>query len=164
LLDKKSGKNFSMGDGISPARTQSTTGILTTAKVNPSRDQYTSPSYKAEYERGLSYFQQKRYKDAISVFEQLLDIDSRTGYSDNAQYWIGESFYALRRYQEALRAFEKVFTFPNSNKNDYAQYKIAQCYYMLGNKPRANQEFQTFLNNYPNSELDSFAKRYLTRL
>ncbi len=120
--------------------------------------------YKRTYQRGLELFHQKRYDEAIQVFEQLLATDLNHPLADNAQYWIGECYYAMGKYQKAIMAFEKVFTFRNSNKNDYAQFKIGQCYYMLGNKQRARQEFQQLVDNYPDSELIGRAKDYLARM
>jgi TolA-binding protein len=123
-----------------------------------------SGSYVDDYENALSLFHQHRYRDALNAFEDLLARDMNNKYSDNAQYWIGECQYALGRYREAILAFEKVFTFRFSNKNDYAQFKIGQCYYQLGQKERARQEFQNFLDNYPESELNSRARQYLAEL
>ncbi len=123
-----------------------------------------SGEYKQMYQKGLNLFHQKRYDEAIQVFEQLLATDLNHPLADNAQYWIGECYYAMGKYQKAIMAFEKVFTFRNSNKNDYAQFKIGQCYYMLGNKQRARQEFQQLLDNYPDSELINRAKDYLARM
>ena len=70
----------------------------------------------------------------------------------------------MGRYREAIMAFEKVFTFKFSNKNDYAQFKIGQCYYQLGDKQRARREFQELLDNYPDSELVPRAREYLSKL
>ncbi len=122
------------------------------------------PSYVSKYERGLKIFHDRKYREALEVFEQLLATDTNNDYSDNAQYWIGECYYALGHYQEAIMAFEKVFTFKFSNKNDYAQFKIGQCYFMIGNQARAEQEFQQFLDNYPESQLNQRAREYLAQL
>ncbi len=120
--------------------------------------------YEAQYKHGLELFHQRKYREALSVFEKLLAIDTNNNLADNAQYWIGECYYAMGRYKEAIIAFEKVFTFKFSNKNDYAQFKIGQCYYKLGDRERARQEFQELLDNYPNSELVTRAKEYLAQL
>jgi TolA-binding protein len=164
LQSRESGSLASSQETNFPTGVPSAPGLLSRVMATPGTGRYASASYKTEYERGLSYFHQKQYNNAISVFEQLLAVDTQNDYSDNAQYWKGESYYALGKFQEAIMAFEKVFTYRFSNKNDYAQYKIAQCYYRLGNKQRAGQEFQAFLDNYPKSELVTNANRYLARL
>lgn len=123
-----------------------------------------SPEYIAKYEEGLALFRERKYRDALAVFEQLIAQDVENDYSDNAQYWVGECLFALGRYQDAIIAFEKVFTYRFSNKNDYAQFKIGQCYFKLGDKQRARLEFQQFLDNYPKSELIGRAEEYLAQL
>ncbi len=123
-----------------------------------------SDSYVARYQQALSLFRDHRYREALSMFEELLATDTSNDYSDNAQYWIGECLYAMGRYREAIMAFEKVFTFRFSNKNDYAQFKIGQCYYKLGDMARARQEFQQLIDNYPDSELVARAREYLAQM
>ena len=121
-------------------------------------------SYESEYNAAFNLFQQRRYRDAIKAFEALLAKSTTHSLSDNAQYWIGECYYALGDYSAAIVAFEKVFTFKNSNKNDYAQFKIGQCYYMLKDYNRARQEFQKLIDNYKNSNLISYAEKYLNKM
>ncbi len=125
---------------------------------------FSMADYEAQYKHGLELFHQRKYREALSVFEKLLATDTSNDLADNAQYWIGECYYAMGRYKEAIIAFEKVFTFKFSNKNDYAQFKIGQCYYQLGDRERARREFQELLDNYPNSELAARAREYLAQL
>ncbi|MCH7955206.1 MAG: tetratricopeptide repeat protein, partial [Candidatus Marinimicrobia bacterium] len=75
--------------------------------------------------------------------------------SDNAKYWIGESYFGIGNYTKALSAFEVVLTYPQSNKNDYAQFKIGLCLLKLKKEPQAYAAFQSFIDSYPESELMS---------
>lgn len=120
--------------------------------------------YERTYNRGLDLFHSAQYQAAIDAFESLLAQDRNHSLADNAQYWIGECNYALGNYRAAILAFEKVFTFPQSNKNDYAQYKLGLCYYKLGDYPRAKEEFQNLMDNYSNPELIDRAQDYLAQL
>ncbi len=119
---------------------------------------------KQQYDAAMRAFNSRRYREAIPMFEAILDQDMNHSLSDNAQYWIGECYYALGDYRAAILAFEKVFTFKNSNKNDYAQFKLGMCYYKLNERERARQEFQTLVDNYPKSSLISRARQYLAGL
>ncbi len=121
-------------------------------------------AYQSRYEQALSLFNERRYREAIQIFQQLIDQNDRHPLADNAQYWIGECYYMLGDYQAAVLAFEKVFLFPQSNKNDYAQYKLGLSYYRMGNRERAREEFQRLLDNYPDSPLVDKAKEYLAQL
>ena len=120
--------------------------------------------YEQRYQDGFNLFQNRQYRDAISVFESLLASKTTHSLSDNAQYWIGESQYALGDYRAAILAFEKVFTFSQSNKNDYAQFKLGQCYFHLRENERALQEFQSLLDNHKESALIDKAQQYMARL
>lgn len=81
--------------------------------------------------------------------------------ADNAQYWIGECYYSLKNYQRAIIEFEKVFSFPNSNKNDDAQFKLGLCYAAIGNRVKAREEFQRLIDYFPKSEYVTRAKQFL---
>jgi len=51
---------------------------------------------------GIRYFQRQDYQNAISLFEQVLDIDSTAIY---AYYYIGESYRLMGNKTKALEAF-----------------------------------------------------------
>jgi len=119
--------------------------------------------YVQNYQSALDLFHERRYQEAITEFEQLLAVDSSHPYADNAQYWIGECYYAMGKYNEAIMAFEKVQSFPKSNKNDYALFKLGQCYMKLGNIESARREFQQLIDTYPESELAPRARKYLSQ-
>ena len=120
--------------------------------------------YKMQYDQALAMFNDRNYEGAVRAFENLLKADTQNSLSDNVQYWIGESHYQTRQYKQALLDFEKVFTFPKSNKNDYAQYKIAMCYVRMGNKARAREELERFIINYPKSPIMNKAQDLLNRI
>jgi TolA-binding protein len=81
--------------------------------------------------------------------------------ADNCQYWIGECYYGLRQYQKAIIEFQKVFAYSATDKHDDAQLMIGLSYFRLGQRDQAQSEFQTFLNNFADSEYSSIARRYV---
>ena len=107
------------------------------------------------YKTALTYYFESNYEESIKSFERLINFDDSHELSDNAQYWIGESYFGLGNYTRALSAFEVVLTYPQSNKNDYAQFKIGLCLLKLKKEPQAYAAFQSFINSYPESELMS---------
>jgi|GEM_PF-589677 len=117
--------------------------------------------YKREYTRAKELYQAGNRREAQSIFESLLAANPRHSYASNAQYWIGESHFANRDYRAAIIAFEKVFTYKNSNKNDYAQFMLGRCYIKLNDKDRARIEFQTLLDNYSDSPTVARAEKIL---
>ena len=120
--------------------------------------------YQQRYDEGFNLFQSRNYKAAIEIFEALLASDAGNNLSDNAQYWIGESHYALGQYKAAVIDFEKVFTFPKSNKNPDAQFKLGLCYLRLGDREKAREEFQRLLDVYPKSAYVNRAQQHLGEL
>jgi tol-pal system protein YbgF len=127
-------------------------------------DNINEQEYTDLYQQGLNLFNNHQYKEAITVFKRLIASNDNYSLSDNAQYWIGESNYMLGNYKAAILDFEKVFTYPKSNKNDYAQFKLGKCYLRLGDKQRAREEFQRFLDQYPKSPLRAKAQKELEKL
>ena len=111
--------------------------------------------FEAMYKSALALYFNYEYEDAIIAFDELGVLDDSNPLSDNAQYWKGESYYGLGEWGNALSAFETVLTYPQSNKNDYAQFKIGPCLLKMDNKAQANAAFQTLLESYPDSELIS---------
>lgn len=107
------------------------------------------------YKTALAFYFEKNYEESIKSFERLINFDDSHDLSDNAQYWIGESYFGIGNYTRALSAFEVVLTYPQSNKNDYAQFKIGLCLLKLKKEPQAYAAFQSFINSYPESELIS---------
>jgi tol-pal system protein YbgF len=120
--------------------------------------------YQQRYQEALDAFHGHNYSQAVEMFESLLASSSTNSLSDNAQYWIGESWYALRKYDTAIAAFHKVFTFPKSNKNPDAQFKLGLCYVRKGDSTKAREEFQRVLDLYPNSDYSKRVQSHLSSL
>ena len=118
-------------------------------------------SYREKYLQALSLHQNNQNEDSIDLFRQLIAEDMKNKLADNAQYWIGECYYSLKNYQRAIIEFEKVFSFPDSNKNDDAQFKLGLCYVAIGNREKAREEFQRLIDYFPNSEYVTRAKQFL---
>lgn len=116
------------------------------------------------YAEARNLYEQRRYGEAMHLFETLLAENNQSNYADNCQYWIGECYYGLGQYAQAIAAFEKVFTFPRSNKNDAALLKIGLCYLRLDDRQQARSAFEQLIANYPSSQYVSYARRYLSRL
>ena len=116
------------------------------------------------YKTAISSYFDREYVNAIKYFEKLISVDDSHDLSDNAQYWIGEAYFALGQYEDAMGTFELVLTYPQSNKNDYAQFKIGLCLLKLDKRTQASAAFQSFLDSYPNSELVSRVETLQNRM
>ena len=117
-----------------------------------------------DYQTGLATYQNRDYKQAVATFEDLLLRGENNSYIDNCQYWIGESYYGLGNYNQAVVEFTKVFAFMKSNKSDDAQLKLGLCYWKLGDKDKAREEFQRLMSDYPQSEYIQKAEQFISSL
>ena len=116
------------------------------------------------YKTAISSYFDGEYSNAIQYFQKLISVDDSHDLSDNAQYWIGEAYFALGQYEDAMGTFELVLTYPQSNKNDYAQFKIGLCLMKLDKRTQANAAFQSFLDSYPDSDLVSRVETLQNRM
>ena len=147
------------------SKDQKISELETDVTRNAKYEQYSaSGDYREDYQIAFSEYNNRDYKTAINRFEALLSRDSNNSLSDNCQYWIGESYYGLGNFNQAIVEFTKVFSFNNSNKLDAAQLKLGLCYWKLGDKSKAREEFERLISNYPKSEYVEKAEYFLSRL
>jgi len=121
-------------------------------------------NYKQDYQAALQEYYNRNYKTAIKMFEELLAIDSSNSLADNCRYWIGECYYGLGNFNQAIIEFTKVFSFAKSNKMADAQLKLGLCYWRLGDRARAAEEFERLINDYPDSEYVDKAREFLAKI
>jgi len=131
---------------------------------SPSASFPSSGTFKEKYNRALELYNNRKYQQAIDIFNELLALNESNSLVDNCQYWKGESYYGMGDYNQAILEFNKVFMFNDSNKLDDAQLKLGLCYIQLGDKQKARSEFEKLLANYPDSEYVERAQRYLSQL
>lgn len=120
--------------------------------------------YLQRYAEARNLYEQRRYTDAIALFQEVLNENDKSSYADNCQYWIGECYYGLGKFEQAIAEFEKVFKFPRSNKSDASTLKLGLCYVRLNDRQQARSWFEQLLARYPNSPYVANAQKYLTKL
>lgn len=116
------------------------------------------------YEQALQIFRARKYQEAATMLQGILDAGTPPGLEDNCHYWLGECSYAVKNYNDALEHFQHVFTYNVSEKKDDAQIMIANCYLGLGNKAKAKAEYQKLIDKYPASPYAKRAKERLGKL
>jgi TolA-binding protein len=113
------------------------------------------------YEGAVSLARKKNYRDAMSEMQTLLNTGIKDDYADNCHYWLGECSYQLKEYSQAIQHFQHVQGYKFSEKKDDAQLMIAQSYERLGDKLKAQAEYQKLVEMYPTSEYVKRAKSKL---
>ena len=125
--------------------------------------QITDEEYTQKYIDALADYQNAEWENSLNGFGFLIHVNKNHDLADNCQYWIGEIYYALMDYEKSINEFGKVFSFPNTNKGDDAQFKMGLCYMNIGKIDEAIIEFKKILNSYPNSEYYVRAKNYINQ-
>ncbi len=116
------------------------------------------------YQQALHLFHSRKYQEASSTFQSILDAGSGGNLEPNCYYWLGECAYATKNYNDAIGDFQKVFGYARTTKKDDAQMMIANCYSAMGNKTKAKAEYQKLVSKYPASPYVKRAKAKLKQL
>jgi tol-pal system protein YbgF len=112
----------------------------------------------ATYEGALKAFGEKKYDEAIKMFETLLTGGIADDMADNCHYWIGESYFGMKQYKEAMKHLEMVFQYKASEKKGDATYMIGRCYEASGDKEKAKEAYEKVTKDYPTSNSVKKAK------
>jgi len=112
----------------------------------------------ASYEAAFQLFSEKKYDEAIQMYQAVLDGGISEDLADHCHYWMGESYFGKKEYQEALKHFEAVLQYKSLEKKADAQFMIAQCYERLGDKGKAKEAYEKVVKDYPTSEKVQKAK------
>ena len=120
----------------------------------------TSEEVKA-YEAAVDLAKARKFREAMSEMQTLLNTGIKEDYADNCHYWLGECSFQLKDYAAAIPHFQVVLGYKFSEKKDDAQLMIAQSYERLGDKAKAKAEYQKLVEQYPTSEYVKRAKAKL---
>jgi len=115
-------------------------------------------------------FGNKDYQDAQNQFKILTLNYPGATFVDEAQFYLAESHFALKEYIIASDEYKRLARlYPKSQYLDDALYKIAMSDFKLSPKPALDQKytvsamenFQRFIEDFPNSELAAEAEKNL---
>ena len=111
------------------------------------------------------------WRDLVSEFQQVIDIDTQGRFADNAQYAIASSWiWSIKTGdpeapQQAIEALQKlVRTYPNSQYVPHAHYWLGRCYDYINKDYQAITQYQIVESRYADSELLEPAQLELARL
>jgi outer membrane protein assembly factor BamD len=115
----------------------------------------------AEFERAMSFYNTRKFNQAIEAFQRILFYHASSEYVDDAQYWLGRTYLEQKQYDQAIIEFDYLIrNFPNSAQLEDAHFFQAKAY--LHNAPSYDKDltelekairlFDEFLTRYPNSK------------
>lgn len=132
-----------------------------------------SQDYELWYSEALKYYEQEDYTRASTLLGELINLYRGTDKAEEINYVYANCLYGLNNNITAGHYYrEFVKNFPASDKAEDCQFMSAITYYNMSPKPRldqtpteqAIQEFQLFINMYPNSSRVEEATRLMDEL
>ncbi len=122
-----------------------------------------NPSESDLYEMGFVSANLKKYDEAVSYYNQLLNTNSAT--SQNAYYQLGNAYLEVGKKQEALSAFRSAYQMTYDPKvQQLAHLQYAKLSYELGNPfESASNVIQNYIKKYPSSSETSEMKSLLVK-
>ncbi|MBI4546514.1 MAG: outer membrane protein assembly factor BamD [Ignavibacteriae bacterium] len=130
-------------------------------------------SAEDRFELGKKKFEEEDYLEAISDFEIIKLQYPGSAVADDAQFYLAECRFNMEEYLFAAEEYLSLRrSMPASSFVPLAQYKVGLCYYRLSPKSsldqkytyRAIDEFQAFLEYYPQHEMASEAEAKIKEL
>lgn len=124
------------------------------SKIEKSKD----PDYKMA--KAEEYYQNKKYRNAQTLYEQLFPVFKGTQKFEDLYYKWAYCYYNMGLYRDAENLFKGFLeVFPNSTKAEEVDYMRAYCYYKQSakleleqvNTMKAMGMMQTFINTHPGS-------------
>jgi len=120
-----------------------------------------SKDYDYKLTKADEYFNNKKYRQAQQLYEELFPVFKGTQKFEDLYYKYAYCFYNDGFYRDAENLFKGYLeVFPNSVKAEEVDYMRAYCYYKLSPKVELEQVntlkamgmMQTFINTHPGSE------------
>ena len=122
-----------------------------------------NPSESDLYEMGFVAAHLKKYDEAVSYYNQLLNSNSAT--SQNAYYQLGNAYLEVGKKQEALSAFRSAYQMTYDAKvQQLAHLQYAKLSYELGNPFESpSNVIQSYIAKYPQSSETAAMKSLLVK-
>lgn len=114
-----------------------------------------------KYQAALRYYADKKYYQALQLLDELIVVFRATPKGEEVYYYYAKSYYGSGDYLNAAYHLSNfVKTYPNSRYAEECLFLNAYCYYLdspiysLDQKSTldAIQQFQLFINKYPQSD------------
>lgn len=126
-----------------------------------------------KYDAAVKYFENKKYYNALQLFEELIVVLKGTDKAESSYYYYCLSYFYTGDYTSAAYHFNNFAqTFPMSAKAEDALFYNAYCYYLDSPPSSLDQQssldairqFQLFINKYPTSQRVAECNKYIDEL
>lgn len=117
------------------------------------------------YRQAFDLLKAAKYDQAITAYQQFLQLYPNGEYADNARYWVGEAHYVTRNFDKALIEFNRLLELhPASSKRADTELKIGYIFYEQGKWAEARQLLSQVATSASSSTAARLAKTRLDRM
>lgn len=132
-----------------------------------------NPDIEVRYQYAKKYFEEGKYNRAATLLEDVVRMKRGSTEGSEALYMMAQSYYRMKDYVTASAYFKNYYTtYPRGEYAELSKYYGAYGLYLESPDPRldqsdtyeAMQQFQDFIETYPQSELKDDAQNALFEL
>lgn len=107
---------------------------------------------KINYRYGLTFYQAKKYKEAINIWQKMQILHAGSYFGAKAAYKTAWAIYKQGQLKNATTAFNSfISNYPNSYLVPFALLKKANILYMLNQYNEAIINYKKIIDKYPDS-------------
>ena len=128
----------------------------------------TLSSPETIYEKGVEYYRNEKYRDAIPLFQRVKEEYPLSKYALLAELGIADSYFSEDQFIEAETAYSEFTSLHPTNPNlPYVIYQLGMCHYkqlMLIDRDqsetiKAKKEFERLTSQFPSSKFSALSER-----
>jgi len=138
---------------------------LTKGDVLPTAQQPNVAEEQKIYQSAYNLIKQKKYNDAVTVLQKMLNKYPSGQFASNAHYWLGELFGLLGKNDDALSEFSVIVkTYPRSPRISDAQLKVGLILASQLKWSDAKLALKRVINQYPGTSSAKVATEQLKQI
>ncbi|OGF45531.1 MAG: hypothetical protein A2452_10195 [Candidatus Firestonebacteria bacterium RIFOXYC2_FULL_39_67] len=123
--------------------------VLESFDQEETKDTHDKMVTQSQYEIADSLFNQKKYTEALSLYEKYANDNSEDVLAPEALYRSGLCYYRLEYYSNAIKSWENlVEKYKNDKKAPEALYQVADTYFRAQKYTEAVTAFRKLIANY----------------
>ncbi|MEN9918410.1 MAG: outer membrane protein assembly factor BamD [Bacteroidota bacterium] len=129
-----------------------------------------STDYEKKYTYAKKYFDEKKYSRAITLLEEVVPIFKGTSHAQESAFLLAQSYFYDKDYTTATQFYAAYYnTYPKGEYAELARFNAAYGLYLdspdakldQSSTYKSMQQFQNFLEMYPQSEKKEQVRGYL---
>lgn len=150
---------------LKPVAETPDTVVADTETTKPTADQPNVAEEQQIYQTAYNFIKAKKYDDAVTALQKMLQKYPSGQFASNAHYWLGELYGLLGKNDQSLTEFNTVVkNFPDSPRVSDAQLKVGLIYATQSKWAEAKTAFKKVINHYPGTASSRLASEQLKQI